>query len=214
MRLSHILYKVENKEEAIKHFEELGFTVVRGGYNHNIWFEDGSFIELFSLKRNRFVIALLKLFGKGSMANKFKYFQDADYGFIEYSLDTYSENLEKENKILKEMGYKFNSFEMKKKIENGIKLKWKITFPFDLNVPFYCGDIAEYEKHRFPKDIKHKNGAKRIEKLVWGVPKKYIDDINRLNDDDRLELVEGSGFQSIKIEGLDIDVFDKKYYKL
>ncbi len=213
MRLSHILYKVEDKEEALKYFEELGFTVIPGGYNHNIWFEDGSFIEIISVKRNRFIIALLKIFGKSSMANKFKYFQDADYGFIEYALDTYAVDLEKENKILKEMGYKFNSFVMKKKIENGIKLNWKITFPSDLNIPFYCGDIKNYEEHRRPKNIVDKNGAKKIEKLVWGVPKKYIDIINKLNDDNRLELVEGSGFKEIKIEGLDIDVFNKKYYK-
>lgn len=51
MRLSHILYKVENKEEAIKYFEELGSTVMRGGYNHNIWFEDGSFIEITEVKK-------------------------------------------------------------------------------------------------------------------------------------------------------------------
>ncbi len=212
MRLSHILYKVENKEEALKYFEDLGFSVVPGGFNHNIWFEDGSFIEIISLKRNRFIIALLKLFGRRAMANRFKYFQDADYGFVEYSLDTFAENLDTENSLLKEMGYKYDSFVMKKKIENGIKIKWKITFPFDLRLPFYCGDIANYQKYRQPKNIVHKNGAKRIEKLVWGVPKKYINDINRLNDDPRLELVEGSGFQQIKIEGLDIDVFDKKYY--
>ncbi len=213
MRLSHILYKVEDKEEAIKYFEDLGFTVMKGGYNHNIWFEDGSFIEITEVKKNRFILALLKLFGKGCMANKMKYFQDADYGFMEYALDTYAESLDRENKILQDLGYKYNSFEMKKKIENGIKLKWKITFPFDLNIPFYCGDIKNYEKYRFPKNLSHKNGAKKIEKLVWGLPKKYIDDVNRLCDDKRLELVEGRGFQSIKIEGLDMDVFEKKYYK-
>ncbi len=213
MRLSHILYKVENKEEAIKYFEEQGFTVIPGGYNHNIWFEDGSFIELISTKRNRFMIALLKLFGKRSMANKMKFFQDADYGFIEYALDTFATDLEKENNLLSERGYQFDSFEMKKKIENGVKLKWKITFPFDLNIPFYCGDIENYKNHRFPQNVVHKNGAKRIEKLVWGVPKKYMDDIYQLCDDSRLELVEGSGFQEIKIEGLDKDIFCTKYYK-
>ncbi len=213
MVISHILYKVENKEEALKYFEDLGFTVMRGGFNHNIWFEDGSFIEIVALKKNRLVTTLLKIFGKKSVANRFKYFQEADYGFMEYSLHTEAPDLEKENNLLKEMGYKYNSFEMKKKIKRGLKIRWKITFPFDLNIPFFCGDIKEYETHRRPDNIVHKNGAKRLEKLVWGVPKKYIDDINRLNDDDRLELVEGSGFKEIKIEGLDIDVFDKKYYK-
>ncbi len=213
MRLSHILYKVEDKAAALKYFEELGFTVIPGGFNHNIWFEDGSFIEIFSIKKNWFVIALLKLFGRGCMANKFKYFQEADNGFIEYALDTFATDLDKENAILEELGYKYNSFEMKKKIKGGIKLKWKITFPFDLHMPFYCGDLESYQKHRQPKNIVHKNGAKTIEKLVWGVPKKYIADIAKLNDDKRLELVEGDGFQSIKIKGFDGDVFDKKYYK-
>ncbi len=213
MRLSHILYKVEDKDEAIKHFEDLGFTVLKGGYNHNIWFEDGSFIEIFSVKKNKLLLFLLKIFGKSSTANKMKYFQEADYGFIEYALDTFDEDLEKENSILKKLGYKFDSFTMKKKLENGTKIKWKITFPFDLNMPFYCGDIGDYQKNRQPKKIVHKNGAKKIEKLVWGVPKKYIEHINKLNTDSRLELVDGDGFKEIKIEGLDIDVFGKKYYK-
>ncbi len=213
MVLSHILYKVEDKEAAIKHFEDLGFTVTEGGYNHNIWFEDGFFIELVFVKKNRWIIRLLKLFGKRSMANRMKYFQDADYGFIEFSLHTYAKDLEKENKMLREMGYQYNSFEMKKKKEDGVKLKWKITFPFDLNIPFYCGDIKNYEEHRRPKNIVHKNGAKKLEKLMWGVPKEYIEDIKKLNEDPRLELVEGKGFEKIKIEGLDIDIFDKKYYK-
>lgn len=59
---------------------------------------------------------------------------------------------------------------MKKKKKDGVKLKWKITFLFDLNVPFYCGDLESYKKHRQPKNIVHKNGAKKLEKLVWGAP--------------------------------------------
>ncbi len=213
MRLSHLLYKVEDEEEAIKYFENLGFTVTKGEYNHYIWFEDGSFIEILTVEKNKLILKLLKLFGKKNMANRNKYFQSADYGFMAYSLDTDAKDLKRENNLLKEFGYKYNSFVMKKKIEDGITMKWIITFPFDINIPFYCGDIKEYKYYRFPQDIVHKNGAKRIEKVVWGVQKKYIDVISRLCDDTRLELVEGSGFVSIKIEGLDLDVFNKKYYK-
>ncbi len=213
MRISHILYKVEDKEEAIKYFEDLGFTVVPGGFNHNIWLEDESFIEIISMKKSRILIALLKLFGRGGMASKFEYFQNADYGFIEYALDTEATDLNKENSILDELGYRYNSFEMKKRKEKGEKLKWKITFPFDLNIPFYCGDIENYKENRKPKKIEHKNGTKGLKKLVWGVPKEYIEPIKRLCDDPRLELVEGNGFQKIVIEGLKEDVFDQRYYK-
>ncbi len=213
MVISHILYKVEDKEEAIKYFEDLGFTVHKGGYNHNIWFQDGSFIEIAFVKKNRLMVAMLKLFGKSSIANRMKYFQDADYGFMAFSLHTEAKDLEKENTMLRDMGYKFNSFQMGKKTGTGKKIKWKLTFPYDLNLPFLCGDIEDYKKDRMPKEIFHKNGAKTLEKLVWGVSKEYIDDIEELNEDDRLELVEGSGFQKIVIDGLDIDVFDKRYYK-
>ncbi len=110
MRISHILYKVKDK----------------------IWFEDGSFIEIFSDSLSGFVLGLLKLFGKKSMANKFSFYKNADYGFMEYALETDALDLEKENNILKKLGYKFNSMQMKKKLENGKKIKWKITFPYDL----------------------------------------------------------------------------------
>ncbi len=59
-----------------------------------------------------------------------------------------------------------------------------------------------------PHKIEHKNGAKKLSKLVWGVPKEYMDVLDKLNEDPRLELVEGNGFKSIEIEGLDFEVLN------
>ncbi|MDO5714346.1 MAG: VOC family protein [Tissierellia bacterium] len=212
MHLSHILYKVKNMEEAVKDFENMGFTVIRGGHNYNIWFEDGTFIELFSIKKKPFLIFLFRIIGMKGMANKMKYFQDADVGFIEYSLENKVDDLDKENEQLKRLGYKFTSFSMRKKNQEGEKLKWKITFPYDLHLPFMVASKS-YRILMMPDKISHKNGAKKLKKLVWGVHKDYIEDIQSLYQDNRLELVEGSGFKSIEIEGLEDDIFHKEYYK-
>ncbi len=212
MRISHILYKVKDRDEAVKDFEAMGFTVIPGGFNSNIWFEDGSFIELFSIKKNKFLIFLFKLIGKKSFAHKFEYYQNADYGFVEYSLEHDKKDLDVENAKLKKMGYKYDSFSMKKK-RQGVKLKWKITFPFDLKIPFLVAGVQDYKTYAMPKKIHHKNGATSLEKLVWAIPEKYINDIKKICADDRLELVQGDGFKEIKINGFDSDIFNRKYYK-
>ncbi len=123
MRISHILYKVKDKKKAVKQFEELGFTVTKGDFNYNIWFEDGSFIENFFDNLNGFILGVLKLIGKKSMANKFGFYKKADYGFMEYALETDATDLEKENNILKNSGYKFNTMQMKKKLESGKRIE-------------------------------------------------------------------------------------------
>ncbi|MDO5718417.1 MAG: VOC family protein [Tissierellia bacterium] len=212
MKLSHILYKVNDVEEAIKDFEEMGFSICRVGFNPKIWFEDETFIELFKFDKSNFTIGLTKLIGLRGIGKKFEFFRDSDFGIMEYSLEKDHYDLDPENRLLKEMGYKYTSIKMKKNDESGVKLKWKITFPYDVNIPFYCA-IGNFKELGMPKEINHKNGARRIEKLVWGVDKKYIDDIKALYDDERLELVEGNGFQEIKIKGYDGDVFNRKYYK-
>ncbi|MDO5714345.1 MAG: VOC family protein [Tissierellia bacterium] len=212
MEFSHMIYKVKDMDEAVKDFEDMGFTVIKDKVNSNIWFEDGLFIDLCYVNYSKCSVFLMKLIGLKGLAKHLQYYKDADVGFIDYSLENNRDDLIPENGALKKLGYKFSSFTMRKKYSTGEKLKWKITFPYILDLPFLVG-AGSFKERMKPKGIVHKNGATGIEKVIWGVDSKYIEDINSLYDDKRLELVKGKGFQSIKINGYTGDAFEKKYYK-
>ena len=88
MQLSHILYKVKDLHEAVTDFTNMGFTVTYGAepnraFNALIWFDEGPFIELFEIKRNRFIVGLLKFLGKKELANRVSHFQNADFGWVD-----------------------------------------------------------------------------------------------------------------------------------
>ncbi|MDO5732836.1 MAG: VOC family protein [Eubacteriales bacterium] len=213
MRFSHILYKVKDKEEACRDFEAMGFTISRGGVNPKIWFEDGSFIELFDMKISKLILSLMRLLGMKDIANKFQHYQDADYGFMDFSLEVDGFDLEHENSMLRQMGYSFCSKLMKKKDPiTGAKLRWRSTFVEDLKFPFLVA-TGNFMNHAKPAVIAHRNGATRLNRVVWGADQKHRQDIRALCDDPRLELVEGDGFQSIDIEGFPGTVFQRMYYK-
>ncbi len=216
MRLSHILYKVKNLDEAVKDFENMGFTVRYGtkkekAFNALIWFEEGPFIELFTVSKFAKILTfLMKIFGKRAIARRFDYFIDADYGWVEYSIENERETLDIENEKLRNFGIKYSSMNGKRTNINGLKLKWKLSIPLDLNFPFL---MSAYTPNPRPKHIVHKNGAKSVSKLVWGANSKNIDLIRRFTNDDRIELVEGSGFKKIEFNDWDAKLLNIKYYK-
>ncbi len=216
MRLSHILYKVKNLHEAVKDFEEMGFTVRYGtkkekAFNALIWFEEGPFIELFTIKKSSKILTLmLKLIGKKSVAKRFNYFVDAKYGWCEYSIENTREDLEKENIKLKEMNCEYGVLNGRRNNINGLKLKWKLSIPMDLGLPFL---MSAYTPDPRPKSIIHKNGAKSVSKLMWGVSDKNMNIINELVDDERMDLIEGNGFKKIEFDGYVNEHLNKGYYK-
>jgi hypothetical protein len=215
MKLSHILYKVKDLHKAVKDFEDLGFTVVYGtkpskAFNALIWFEQGPFIELFQVGQNKLVLNLMKLIGKKGLANRFALFQNAGYGWVDCSIENDSDNLKEENLLLKQMGYKFSTMPGFRTDINNIRLKWKLTMPYDIEFPFL---MSTYSPNPRPENIKHKNGATGVEQLVWGTNKQNIKNISKLTDDKRLCLVEGSGFNKIVIGNFDNTILNQPYYE-
>jgi hypothetical protein len=205
MRLSHILYRVENLHEAVKKYQEMGFTVIYGtkpekAFNALIWFENGPFIELFQVGQSKALLNLMKLSGKKGLASRFDLYQTSDYGWVDYSLENTKDNLIEENRLMKEMGYNMSTMPGRRTDINGTKLKWKLSMPVDTSFPFL---MSAYTPNPRPENISHKNGAKEVKKLVWGTSAWNITNIKKLTDDPRLEPVEGRGFQNIEIEGWD-----------
>ncbi len=216
MRLSHILYKVKNLHEAVADFEKMGFTVRYGtrkdkAFNALIWFEDGPFIELFAIKNiPSLFIFLAKRIGKEAALQRFEYYSKADYGWVDYAIENDRYDLDKENNLLTELGYKYSTLPGSRKNIEHIKLKWKLSIPFDLGLPFL---MSAYKPNPRPYSIQHANGAKRIKALTWHTSAKHIDVIRELTTDGRLKLEEGSGFGRIDIEGWHAERLNRNYYK-
>ncbi len=213
MKLSHILYKVKDLHKAVKDFEDMGFTVTYGtkkekAFNALIWFEEGPFIEVFTVSDSKFLIFLAKLIGKKAVAKRFEHLYHSDYGWVEYSLENDRYDLDRENNKLKEMGYKYSTLNASRKNLKGIKLKWKLSIPLDVGFPFL---MSAYKPNPRPKQITHKNGAIGVRELTWGVEPKNIDNIRKLTSDSRLKLVEGNGFKNIEMEGWNAEILNKKY---
>ncbi len=215
MRLSHILYKVDDLHRAVKDFQDMGFTVEYGAkpekaFNALIWFERGPFIELFYAKPHKTVNGILGLLGLKGLASRFKLFQYADYGWADYSLENDRTDLKEESLRLKQLGYEFSKMPGIRKNIHGTTLKWKLLVPVDTTFPFF---MSAYRPNPRPKTIEHPNGAKEVKQVVWATNRENIPNIRQFSDDERLKLVEGRGFQNIIIDGWDAKVLNKSYYR-
>ncbi len=215
MKLSHILYKVDDLHQAVKDFQEMGFTVEYGAkpdkaFNALIWFEQGPFIELFYAEPHRIINFIVKILGLKGIVSRFKLFQYSNYGWTDYSLENDRIELQEEALQLKKLGYKFSKIPGFRTNIHGTKLKWKLLFPVDTTFPFF---MSAYRPNPRPKIIKHPNGAKEVKQVIWGTTKGNIPNIRWFSNDERLQLVEGKGFQKIVIDGWDADVLNKSYYK-
>ncbi len=216
MRLSHVLYKVKDLHQAVKDFEDMGFTVRYGkkkekATNALIWFEDGRFIELFTINESaKPILRFLKLFGKKAAAKRFLYYANADYGWVDYAIENDRYDLEKEKVKLKALGCKYSNFKGLRTNINGLKLKWLMVVPDDLGLPFL---MTDYNPSPRPETINHPNGATSISTFVWGASEENIKIIRQFTSDEKLILEQGEGFKKIELEGFDADVLNQKYYK-
>lgn len=92
MKVSHILYKVKNLDEAVKKYKEQGFLVEYGQkkapYNAVIYFSEGPYLELLgNVKLSNFKVFLLKLFGKNKVAERINGWHYANEGLIAVCLE-------------------------------------------------------------------------------------------------------------------------------
>lgn len=87
MKVSHILYKVNNLEESVLKFQDEGFNVEYGSkiHPHNalIYFSEGPYIELLEKAPvSSFIKVLLRVIGKGNIADRFLQWEEEKEGFF------------------------------------------------------------------------------------------------------------------------------------
>jgi len=190
MKLSHLLYKVDNLYESVNNFKEKGFNVEFGS-KHNpknalIYFSKGPYIELIEKAPiSLFERFGLRIIGKRFLLDRFNFWEGSKKGFFGICLENYENDFLKEMKILKKYNEIFFETKSQRLDPKGRHLKWKLLFPSNIDIPFFMTYF-----NIDPKPIKfvHPNGIKNIKKVNLGVTTDLISIINELCDDSILNL--------------------------
>lgn len=199
MLVSHILYKVNNLESAVKEWRKKGFVVEYGKeenpYNALIYFSEGPYIELFNNSgMPKIAKFLLRMIGKGFMTNLMNEWESADEGYISMCLENYEDDLEKELNIYRKHNLRFFKTRGKRKDTQNRHLEYDVAFPDNHHIPFM---MTYFNIDPKPKDFVHPNGITHVEKVVYGAPKASHSIIHELCDDPRLELILGEGVKEV-----------------
>jgi hypothetical protein len=199
MKVSHVLYKVNNLQDSVTKFQNMGFKVEFGSKNkpHNalIYFSEGPYIELLNKAPVPFYISLvLKLLGKGKVAKRFKYWKNVEEGFFGLCLENYEVDFKREEDILIKHGQKYFITKSSRTDPLNRILKWNLLFPYELKLPFL---MTYFNINPKPKNLIHPNGVKKIKRISFGTDKNLIPIIEELCDDKILELVVGNGVHNL-----------------
>lgn len=202
MKVSHIIYKVDNLEKGMEQFRQQGFKVTYGSkknpHNALIYFSEGPYIELLSeVHFPSFFKFLLRLIGKGKVVDRIEKWEQAAEGPVELCLENYGTNFAKEKAILKKWGQKYFTTKSKRLDPSDRLLRWKMLFPDELQLPFLMTYFTIDPK---PKNFIHPNGIKRIKSIAYGTTAALIPLIEEISEDDSLELFIGQGIKDVSYE--------------
>lgn len=179
--LDHVVITVSNLKKTVEQFKSLGFHVEYGGQNgptHNalIFFKDGKYIELISL-RSTFIKAVLKtlLLIKNLSFNKRKpvelstrflnWFQE-DFGLCDWCLRC--ENIHDTVAALKKPGHVMTNIEEFERVRpDGMVAKWMLSGAEPRSLPFLIQDISPPDiRVPYVENCNHDNGVIGISGLT------------------------------------------------
>lgn len=199
MLVSHILYKVNNLDLAVKEWRDKGFVVEYGKkinpYNALIYFSEGPYIELFNNSGMPKVAKfILRVCGKGFMVDLMNKWESADEGYISICLENYEESLNNELNVYKKHQMKYFKTRGKRTDTYNRNLEYDVAFPNNSHIPFI---MTYFNIDPKPKNFVHPNGITHVEKVVYGAPRKSHDVIKELCDDPMLELINDVGVKEV-----------------
>lgn len=200
MKVSHIIIKVNNLDEAVEKWTKKGFVVEYGkrknSYNALIYFKEGPYIELYErYGMPSFLKKIMRFFGKKAFVDRMDFWDNHNEGIIGLELETYEDNVEKEVKLLKEYNEKYMLMNCKRLDAKDRNLKFTCVFPDNMKIPAFMTYFSIDPK---PKTDIHPNGIKGVKSVAFGTEKKLIPLINQLCEDDRLKLYIGKGVRDLE----------------
>ena len=193
MKVSHVLFKTNDLKKTFKEFEKSGFKVEYGSkkkpHNALIYFSEGPYIEILEKAPvSSFIKLILRLIGKGYLAERFTSWENAEEGFFEICLENNTSNFRAEKKLLKQLGEKYFVTQSKRIDPMNRILKWKLLFPRQIKIPFL---MTPFNIDPKPKNFIHPNKIKRIQQVSYVTDPNIISIINELCNDDTLQLITG-----------------------
>jgi hypothetical protein len=202
LKLGHILFKVNNLQEAVKNFSDKGFNVEYGSKrnpkNALIYFSEGAYIELLeSAPISCFQKVLLVLIRRHQLVQRFASWESSPEGYFELCFEKQNIEFDREIKILKKHGISFFITSSQRVDPFNRRLKWKLLFPLENKLPFLMTPFNEDPR---PKNFIHPNGVSKISQVIYGAEPTMISVIKMLCSDPVLFFSKDKGVLQVKFE--------------
>lgn len=202
MKVSHILYKVNDLDAAVKAWQDKGFVVEYGQKDHPhnalIYFSEGPYLELFHhAAMPIWAKWLLRLMGHSKVLALFERWHTADEGLIAVCLENNADDFTAEQAVLKAAKQRFFTVNSKRLDTHDRLLTFKCLFPHEHKLPFLmtCFNIDPK-----PKNFVHPNGISRITQIAFGTTEALQPTINELCDDPTMTLFIGEGVKDLQFD--------------
>ncbi|WP_026506303.1 VOC family protein [Butyrivibrio sp. NC3005] len=193
MKISHLIYKVDNLKKAVESFENYGFCVEYGKrehpYNALIYFNDHTYIELIQNQNiTPFLIFLLKLFGMRDYLESSLEQEKHEEGFMRFAIHMdIDEKKSIQDLYKKYFGAKTIFVPIKRKDIHGNILKCKCLMPSNAALPFFNTEFNNDSLW----NVKHKNKVTGIERIVYSASESELSFFDNKKIDDRVVLLNG-----------------------
>lgn len=202
MKLSHVVYKVNNLSHAVEQFRNDGFHVEYGSkinpHNALIYFSEGPYIELVEESPLTWYARLiLIIIGKRKTVERLDHWGSAEEGLVDLCLENYNNDLEEEIQILKKYNLRYFKTTSKRNDPKDRLLNWKLLFPDNLQLPFL---MTYFNIDPKPDNFIHPNGVRNIKSVSYGTSKELMPVVEELCDDSALILFEGNGLKDLVYE--------------
>lgn len=159
--IDHIVFAVQDMDDAIKTYRNLGFTVVEGGrhptgsYNALMGFQDGSYVEILAFYEESLKHPWWDLLHKRGG------------GLIDFCMQT--DDIRADHQQLRNQGVEMSDIvDLSRARPDGYQLEWinnKTYGKYQGVIPFIIEDKTPREE-RLPKDNVHDNGVTGIDTIT------------------------------------------------
>lgn len=192
MRSGHVIYKVNDLQQAVQEWRSKGFEVEYGRkknpINAIIYFSEGAYIELLQNTGMPKIVKLLsKIFGPNKKMERFHYWDTCKEGLCGFCIEKDFGSLDEEVAFLKKNGIDGVLFNHLKRIDTKDReLQYRCFFPEGIDFPFLMSYFSIDPK---PKNFIHPNGVKKIKKIVFKIDEHHANILKQLVKDDTLEII-------------------------
>lgn len=182
MRITQIVYKVDDLAEAMECASRKGLTAEYGReknpYNAFIYFSDETFLELVdNMGIPGAVKGIMRIFNRGFI-KRFEQWDNAGEGPLGIGIQVTEPQIVQIEKYLKEK-YQIRSFKLtsKRKDVHNVVFEAKCLFPENPYLPFFVTKYKNAENGALHKNL---NGDKRVKHLDITLPEKEYEIVNDL----------------------------------